>query len=675
MYNYNSSPSFKPSRTNSFHSPKECNAYNSENSENSDNSDSDSSDSSQSNNNFEEIEEKKSKNKKKEKKKKEKAKNKKRRKKVLAPPKKLLDLQFELGSVVIDVRESTRDNNSYPNRTTATTSTTTSTTNTNNNVTTDNNTNNNNNNNTGSKSNNNKTSSNEMCDVPVATLSIRRLTFSTTMSEDSISGAVSIVDCIMTDTRQSQHQQQQQQQQQHSSRASRTTSSNRYLHQIVPRVMMSSSNEPGRTNKHGGALVPVTPLLRVRYRSTANRETDPEASNSENDSSETDSDSSDSEEKEETKKGSMDSAAVSTLSPLQSLLEVKLGRLNVHVDQPFIIKLYDILMKPIVFPKHTKVLLVRLRSKNKKKKKISSYILNEEKKEKKETKESKEIEETKEMEETKEQRNMQPSQTLSHSMSTLQSMNPSIRPLYETTNATSNISNSMNEKNNSTPNKKKTTTTTTETNNKRHKDKKHTSSRTRSTVLKLHVRLGGIIIHLDEPYTLKVHHSNRTNNRTSFTNNSEEPKSFTTLCTISLIDSGVTMLLLDTLRSSPRTGKVRLSCHGYLGNLTIKDVNATSDRRNRHLQTNTTREEEERDRGDGRSGNGTQSNLGLEIEMFGVRQGVAAARRRRKEKGRSNRNNRSSRKSDNEEGDLSSRVSSAGHSSKSNMTNGKKFQN
>ena len=280
---------------------------------------------------------------------------------------------------------------------------------------------------------------------------------------------------------------------------------------------------------------------------------------------------------------------------------------------------------------------------------------------------------------------MQPTQTLSHSMSTLQSMNPSIRPLYETTNGTSNISNSTNEKNNKnnsrnlpttrTPNNKKTTSTTTETNNKRHRDKKHISSRTRSTVLKLHVRLGGIIIHLDEPYTLKVHNSNRTNNRTSFTNNSEEePTSFTTLCTISLIDSGVTMLLLDTLRSSPSTGKVRLSCHGYLGNLTIKDVNATSDRRNIRLQTNTTREEEESDRGDGRSGNGTQSNSGLEIEMFGVRQGVAAARRRRKEKGRNSRNNRSSRKSENEEGDLSSRVSSAGHSSKSNMTNGKKFK-
>ena len=56
MYNYNSSPSFKPSRTNSFHSPKE---YNSEISENSDSDGSDGSDSSQSNNNFEEIEEKK----------------------------------------------------------------------------------------------------------------------------------------------------------------------------------------------------------------------------------------------------------------------------------------------------------------------------------------------------------------------------------------------------------------------------------------------------------------------------------------------------------------------------------------------------------------------------------------------------------------------------------------
>merc|ERR1712166_1708868 len=142
----------------------------------------------------------------------------------------------------------------------------------------------------------------------------------------------------------------------------------------------------------------------------------------------------------------------------------------------------------------------------------------------------------------KDQRKMQSTQTLSHSMSTLQSMNPSIRPLHETTNATSNISNITNEKNNKN-NSRNLPATRTPNNQKRHKDKKHISSRTRSTVLKLHVRLGGIIIHLDEPYTLKVHNSNRTNNRTSFTNSEEEPKSFTTLCTISLIDSGVTMLL------------------------------------------------------------------------------------------------------------------------------------
>ena len=98
--------------------------------------------------------------------------------------------------------------------------------------------------------------------------------------------------------------------------------------------MISSSVK--QINKHGGALVNVTPLLRIKYRSMATGEKEEE----EEEAGYSSSSSSLSSSSEEEAQG----AAPLALVPLVSFLHVKLGRVQIRVNQPLMVTLYQVLL-------------------------------------------------------------------------------------------------------------------------------------------------------------------------------------------------------------------------------------------------------------------------------------------------------------------------------------------